>query len=101
MIVTVSSRYTDSSPSARAYAYGKAERLGTFSTRTHSIDVVLSQLNGHTHQTEITAFLPGSDPLIVSSRAESLFAAIDLAQDKLACRLRRHQRRLIQRNRAA
>jgi len=101
MIVTVSGRHTELSPSARAYAHGKAERLGTFASRAHRIDAVLSQPNAHTHQTELTAHLPGCDPLMVRSQAESVFAAIDLAQDKLARRLRRHQRRLTQRNRAA
>ena len=101
MIITVSGRHTDLSLNARAYAHSKAERLGTFSSRAHRINAVLSQPNAHTHQAELTAFLPGSDPLIVSSQAESVFAAIDLAQDKLARRLRRHQRRLTQRSRAA
>lgn len=101
MIITVSGRHIDLSPSARAYAHDKAERLGTFASRAHRIDAVLSQPNAHTHQTELTAFLPGSNPLIVRSQAESAFAAIDLAQDKLARRLRRHERRLTQRSRAA
>ncbi len=101
MIVTVSSRHTDLSPAARAYAHDKAERLGTFASRAHRIDAVLSQPNAHTHQAELTACLPGSDPLIVRSHGESVFAAIDLAQDKLSRRLRRHERRLSQRSRAA
>jgi len=67
MIITVSGRHTDLSLDARAYAHSKAERLGTFSSNAHRIDAVLSQPNAHTHQAELTAFLPGSDPLIVSA----------------------------------
>ena len=80
--VAVKSRHLpDSAQGAKDYAREKFARLGKFSPRLLSVDVML-QPDGDAWKCEATLHMDRSDPLIVHASAGDLNSAADSALDK-------------------
>ena len=101
MFVTVSARHCDPSDGVRAYARSKANRAAVFSPRTNRVEALLTAPCPRTQAVTFVAHRPGLPPVAASARDADWNAAIDLAQDKLARRLRRDRGKRLDLARAA
>ena len=94
MNVTVTGRHFEITDAIRAYARDKANKLDHFFRRTTSIDVVIAPHGRHAHDVELIAHVDGHDPFVTHCHDNDVYAAIDLSEQKLGKRLRRHKDRL-------
>jgi putative sigma-54 modulation protein len=89
MDITVTFRHLESTDALRDYAREKVSRIKKYVGSPADVAVVLS-LEKHRHQAEITLNTNG---ITVNARdvTEDMYAAIDLAVDKLARQVKKHK----------
>jgi putative sigma-54 modulation protein len=96
VLVEVIARHLDISDRIRTYAEEKATRITRFFGRVDRVHVVLDHVHGE-RRVEIVVHLDSGAILVADERAEDLFAAIDLATDKLKQQVMRHKQKLLDR----
>lgn len=93
MQVTVSGRHMAVSDDVSAYCREKAGRLTRFFDRIQSIEVVLDGKDGQ-HYAELIVHSEHTNPFVGHETHADLYAAIDLALDKVEEQVRRHKEKL-------
>lgn len=93
MKVTIVGRHFDVTPSVREYAESKVERLGRFFERLGDVRVTLGS-EGQELTAEIVVGAPKGAQLVGEARGETVYAAVDLAIDKVERQVTRHKERL-------
>ena len=93
MKIVIAGRHADVTDSMKAYAREKVEKLRKYYDRATLARVTLDM--AHTaHQVEIVFDVPRGVSLVGKAEAPDMFAACDLAEQKLAAQLRRYSERL-------
>lgn len=93
MKIVIAGRHADVTESMKAYAREKVEKLQKYFDRATLARVTLDLV--HTaHQVEIVFDVPRGVSLVGKAEAPDMFAACDLAEQKLAAQLRRYNERL-------
>ncbi len=99
MKVEVSARHDGISERAKRYAEEKISKLDRFFERITSAKVILDT-DAEYHRAEIILAAGGGATIVgESTDAQSLFAAIDMAVDKLERQVKKHKEKLVSRNR--
>lgn len=93
MKIVIAGRHADVTDSMKAYAREKVEKLRKYFDRATLARVTLDM--EHTaYQVEIVFDVPRGVSLVGKAEAPDMFAACDLAEQKLAAQLRRFNERL-------
>ena len=93
MKIVIAGRHADVTESMKAYAREKVEKLTKYFDRATLARVFLDM--EHTdYQVEIVFDVPRGGSLVGKAEAPDMFAACDLAEQKLAAQLRRYNERL-------
>ena len=93
MQVRVSGRHMAVSDGVSAYCNEKAARLTRFFDRIQSIEVILDGKDG-SHTAEVIVHSEHTNPFVGHETHADLYAAIDLALDKVEEQVRRHKEKL-------
>jgi len=91
--IVIAGRHADVTDSMKAYAREKVEKLRKFFDRATSARVTLDSEHD-THRVEIVFEVPRGVSLVGKAEAPDMYAACDLAEQKLAAQLRRYKQRL-------
>ncbi len=96
MEVRITGRHGDLTDQLKAYVEEKLEPLSRYYQRTRFLEVILD--GDHLGKSvEVKAHLQRGAPLVVSVRHKDLFAAVDLAHDKLERLLTRRKEKVAER----
>jgi putative sigma-54 modulation protein len=93
MQVTVSGRHMAINDAVDAYCREKAGRLTRFFDRIQSIEVILDGKDGQ-HSAEFIVHSEHTHPFVGHESHADLYAAVDLALDKVEEQVRRHKEKL-------
>jgi putative sigma-54 modulation protein len=88
MKVEVTGRHVSVTEALKSYAAGKVERFSKLNKRILDVHVILS-VDGKDSIVEVLANLARGGQLAANERHESMYAAIDLASDKLMRQLQK------------
>jgi putative sigma-54 modulation protein len=91
--IHITGRHLGVSEAMKAYAHAKVEKLLRFFDRTTSASVTMDVTHAD-HEVEIVLDLPRNQRLIGKASAPDMYAAVDLAEHKLAGQLRKTKERL-------
>lgn len=92
MQLTITGRHVELTPALRAYAEAKVEKLLRFNGRATSATVTVSVEHAD-HEVEIVLEAGRGLRLVGKASALDMYAALDLAEQKLAQQLRRTKER--------
>lgn len=93
MKIVIAGRHADVTDSMKAYAREKVEKLRKYFDRATLARVTLD-VEHTAHQVEIVFDVPRGGSLVGKAEASDMYAACDLAEQKLAAQLRRFNERL-------
>jgi len=91
--VNVVGRHFEVTSSVRDYATSKAEKLERFYERIGDVRVTLSS-EGQDMTAEIVASATKGVQMVGEARGETIYAAVDLAMDKVERQITRHKEKL-------
>jgi putative sigma-54 modulation protein len=97
--IHITGRHLGVTEAMKAYARAKVEKLLRFFDRTTSASVTMDVTHAD-HEVEIVLDLPRNHRLIGKASAPDMYAAVDLAEHKLAGQLRKTKERLRDHHRA-
>jgi len=89
----ISGRHIDVTPAIRAYAEKKTAKLHRFFDRIQSIESVVEQRD-RMFEVEIITNVEHHPPFLAKELHEDLYAAIDVATDKMERQLHDHKEKL-------
>lgn len=93
MQITITGRHLGVTEAMKAYARTKVEKLLRFAGRTTQASVTMD-VQHQDHEVEIVLDVPRGARLVGKASAPDMYAAVDLAEHKLAMQLRKaHDRR--------
>lgn len=92
MQITITGRHLGVTEAMKAYARTKVEKLLRFSGRTTQA-VVTMDVQHQDHEVEIVLDVPRGARLVGKAAAPDMYAAVDLAEHKLAMQLRKVKER--------
>jgi len=98
--ILITGRHVGVTESMKDYARAKAEKLGRFFDRATSCRVTMD-LNHLDHMVEMMLEVSRGVTLVGKAEAPDMYAACDLAEQKLAQQVRRHKERLRDHHRGA
>lgn len=93
MKIVIAGRHADVTDSMKAYAREKVEKLRKFFDRATMARVAMDR-ERDAYRAEILFEVPRGVSLVGKAEAPDMFAACDLAEQKLAAQLRRYKQRL-------
>lgn len=93
MQIHITGRHLGVTESMKSYAHAKVEKLLRFFDRTTSAAVTMDVTHAD-HEVEIVLDLPRNQRLVGKAAAPDMYAAVDLAEHKLAGQLRKAKERL-------
>ena len=93
MKILITGRHVGVTESMKDYARAKAEKLGRFFDRATSCRVTMD-VNHLEHMVEMMLEVSRGVTLVGKAEAPDMYAACDLAEQKLAQQLRKHKERL-------
>lgn len=93
MKIVIVGRHVDVTEGMKTYARGKVEKLCKYFDRATLARVTLDTEHD-SHQVEIVFDVPRGVSLVGKAEAPDMYAACDLAEQKLASQLRRYKQRL-------
>ncbi len=93
MKIVITGRNVGVTDSMKAYAKEKIEKLRKYYDRA-TMALVTMDVERDTHQVEMVFDVPRGVRLVGKAEAPDMFAACDLAEQKLAGQLRRYKQRL-------
>jgi putative sigma-54 modulation protein len=91
--IHITGRHLGVTEAMKSYAYAKVEKLLRFFDRTTSAAVTMDVTHAD-HEVEIVLDLPRNARLVGKASAPDMYAAVDLAEHKLAGQLRKAKERL-------
>jgi putative sigma-54 modulation protein len=91
--ITITGRHLGVTEAMKAYARTKVEKLMRFFDRTTQAAVTMD-LQHQDHEVEIVVDVPRGQRLVGKATAPDMYAAVDLAEQKLAMQLRKAKERL-------
>jgi putative sigma-54 modulation protein len=91
--ITITGRHLGVTESMKSYARTKVEKLLRFFDRTTQAAVTMD-LQHQDHEVEIVFDVPRGARLVGKASAPDMYAAVDLAEQKLAVQLRKTKERL-------
>ena len=92
MQITITGRHLGVTEAMKGYARTKVEKLLRLAGRTTSAAIRMDVEHGE-HEVELVLEVPHESPLVVKATAPDMYAAVDLAEQKLATQLRRSKER--------
>ena len=92
MQITITGRHLGVTEAMKDYARAKVEKLLRLAGRTTSAAIRMDVEHGE-HEVELVLEVPHESPLVVKASAPDMYAAVDLAEQKLATQLRRSKER--------
>jgi putative sigma-54 modulation protein len=99
--IDVLGRHFDISDSVREYAESKVGKLERFYDRIGNVKITLGE-EGQVRTAEIVALVAKGTKIVGEARGDSIYAAVDLAVDKMERQITRHKEKLLEhRKRAA
>jgi putative sigma-54 modulation protein len=90
--ITITGRHLGVTEAMKLYARTKVEKLLRLAGRTTSAAVRMDLAHGE-HEVEVVLEVPHGSALVVKASAPDMYAAVDLAEQKLAMQLRRVKER--------
>jgi putative sigma-54 modulation protein len=90
--ITITGRHLGVTEAMKGYARTKVEKLLRHAGRTTSAAIRMDVEHGE-HEVEVVLDMPHETPLVVKAAAPDMYAAVDLAEQKLAVQLRRAKER--------
>lgn len=93
MKITITGRHVGVTSAMKDYAHTKVEKLLKFFERVTTANVTMD-IQHDDHQVEMILDVAGGVRLVGSANASDMYAACDLAEQKLAQQLRKHKERL-------
>ena len=95
MDINVTGRHLEITPAIRDYAQQKAGKLPRYYDRIQGIEVVTDRGDHHNkYEVEIIVQVDRTDPFVVKTTGEDLYACIDDSVDKLERQLTDHKEKL-------
>lgn len=93
MKIVITGRNVGVTDSMKAYAKEKVEKLRKYYDRATMAHVTMD-VEHDTHLVEMLFDIPRGGPFVAKAEAPDMYAACDLAEQKLAGQLRRHHERI-------
>jgi putative sigma-54 modulation protein len=90
--ITITGRHLGVTEAMKGYARTKVEKLLRLAGRTTSAAIRMDVEHGE-HEVEVVLEIPREAPLVVKAAAPDMYAAVDLAEQKLGMQLRRSKER--------
>jgi putative sigma-54 modulation protein len=90
--ITITGRHLGVTEAMKGYARTKVEKLLRLAGRTTSAAIRMDVAHGE-HEVEVVLEVPHGTPLVVKAAAPDMYAAVDLAEQKLGMQLRRAKER--------
>jgi putative sigma-54 modulation protein len=98
--ITITGRHIGVTDAMKAYGRAKAEKLGQYFERATHCRVTMD-IDNLEHEVEMVLQVNRGVTLVGKAHAPDMYAACDLAEQKLAQQLRRHKERLTDHHRGA
>lgn len=99
MDILITGRHLDITDPIHDYTHDKAGKLSRYFDRISKVEIVLAHETKLNYDAEMIAHVDGHEHFVAHGQHEDVYAAIDLAESKLARQLTDHKDKLLHRHR--